>query len=61
MRVRIRPGMLVEHTREVIGYVPLDRVTPVMLDENHAEDTTARAVRMEPGTWFDEHLHAVTP
>jgi uronate dehydrogenase len=50
-----------DHTRDVIGYVPLDRVTPVMLDANRAEDATARAVRMEPGTWFDEHLHAVTP
>jgi hypothetical protein len=50
-----------EHTRDVIGYVPLDRVTPVMLDANHADDATARAVRLEPGTWFDEHLRAVDP
>ena len=50
-----------EHTRDVIGYVPLDHATPVMLDENRAEDVVAAAVRAEPGTWFDEHLHAVTP
>ena len=50
-----------EHTREVIGYVPLDHATPVMLDANRDQDTTARAVRLEPGTWYDEHFHPVTP
>ena len=50
-----------EHTREIIGYVPLDYARPVMLEANRAEDAAARAVRMEPGTWFDEHLHTVTP
>lgn len=48
-----------EHTRKVIGYVPLDRVVPVMLEANKAEDAAARAVRLEPGTWYDEHFRAV--
>lgn len=49
------------HTRDVIGYVPLDHAVPVMTPEKLEEDRIGRAVRMEPGTWFDEHLHAVEP
>ena len=51
----------IEHTREVIGYVPLDHATPVMTPERIEEDRIARAVRLEPGTWYDEHFHAVEP
>lgn len=50
-----------EPAREAIGYVPLDRVDPVMEQANLEQDRLARAVRGEPGTWYDEHFHAVAP
>lgn len=49
------------HTRDVIGYVPEDHAVPVMTPEKLEEDRIARAVRLEPGTWYDEHLRAVEP
>ena len=50
-----------EHTREVIGYVPLDAATPVMLDANREQDRLARAKTIVPGQWFDEHFTVVDP
>jgi NAD+ dependent glucose-6-phosphate dehydrogenase len=55
------PGMRwdIELTRKTIGYRPQDGHPPVMLPANLAEDEKARAVRLPPGTWFDEHFHVV--
>lgn len=50
-----------EHTRKVIGYVPLDTATPVYTDETRRVDAEARKRMVEPGTWLDEHLRAVEP
>jgi NAD+ dependent glucose-6-phosphate dehydrogenase len=57
------PGMRwdIELTRKTIGYRPQDGHPPVMLPANLAEDEKARAVRLPPGTWFDEHFHVVEP
>jgi len=49
------------HTRDVLGYVPLDHATPVMNAAKLEEDRVAGAVRLEPGTWYDEHFHVVAP
>lgn len=51
----------IEHTREIIGYVPLDAATPVMTEEKLAEDRIASALRLPPGQWFDEHFGAIEP
>ncbi len=55
------PGMRwdIEHTRQVIGYVPQDGHTPVVTPELEAEDEVARQARMVPGTWFDEFFSPV--
>lgn len=50
-----------ERTREVIGYVPLDSATPVITDKQREEDNVARAVRIVPGQWLDEHFTVVEP
>lgn len=50
-----------DHTRDVLGYVPLDHAVPVINEAKLEEDRIARAVRLEPGTWYDEHFHAVDP
>ena len=46
-------------TKRVIGYEPLDSWTPVITDAQREQDKAARAVRGEPGTWYDEHFHAI--
>jgi uronate dehydrogenase len=51
----------IEHTRKVIGYVPLDSATPVMLDANREQDRLARTRMRQPGEWWDEHFTAVDP
>jgi len=51
----------IEHTRKVIGYVPLDAATPVITDKQREEDRIARAKTIAPGEWFDEHFDAVDP
>jgi NAD+ dependent glucose-6-phosphate dehydrogenase len=51
----------IEHTRKVIGYVPLDSATPVMTEEKLEEDRIAAARTIVPGQWFDEHFHTVEP
>jgi NAD+ dependent glucose-6-phosphate dehydrogenase len=55
------PGMRwdIEHTRKVIGYVPKDGATPVLEAHNREQDERARAVRLPPGTWFNEHFEVV--
>ena len=51
----------IEHTRQVIGYVPLDAATPVITDRQREEDRIARAKTVAPGEWLDEHFNAVDP
>jgi hypothetical protein len=51
----------IEHTRKVIGYVPLDAATPVVTDATRAMDAEARTVSVAPGTWLDEHFAPVKP
>jgi nucleoside-diphosphate-sugar epimerase len=51
----------IEHTRKVIGYVPMDSAIPVMEDENREEDRIAREKRMVPGQWFNEMFDVVDP
>lgn len=46
----------IEHTRKIIGYVPLDRATPVMEEANRKADEIAREKRLMPGRWYDEHF-----
>lgn len=45
-----------EHTREVIGYIPLDSATPEMGEANREADRIARAQTIQPGQWFTEHF-----
>ena len=51
----------IEHTRRVIGYVPLDSATPVMLDANREQDRIAQAKTRQHREWWDEHFDAVDP
>jgi hypothetical protein len=51
----------IEHTRSVIGYVPLDAATPVIDDKNREDDRVARAKTIRPGEWFNEEFDAVDP
>lgn len=51
----------IEHTRKVIGYVPLDKANPVITDATRAMDAEARKVAVAPGTWLDEHFTPVKP
>ena len=51
----------IEHTRKVIGYVPLDSATPVMEDANREDDRVARAKTIRPGEWFNEEFDTVEP
>jgi len=46
----------IEHTREVIGYVPLDSATPVIGEKAREADRIARGRAIVPGSWFDEHF-----
>jgi len=49
----------IAHTRDVIGYVPLDNATPVYTEETFRADAEARAKTIVPGQWFDEHFSVV--
>ena len=49
----------IEHTREIIGYVPLDTATPVIDETARATDALARQATIVPGTWFDENFAVV--
>ncbi len=51
----------IEHTRRVIGYVPLDSATPVITDETRRMDEVARARRLVPGQWYNESFELVDP
>lgn len=51
----------IDHTREVIGYVPLDTAHPQMEAQNREQDDTAGKLLVTPGTWLDENFAAVTP
>lgn len=51
----------IDHTRRVIGYVPLDSATPVIDEDKIEEDRIAREKRPAPGTWLDENFEAVDP
>jgi NAD+ dependent glucose-6-phosphate dehydrogenase len=51
----------IEHTRRVIGYVPLDSATPVINDAKREEDRLARAVSLVPGQWLNEEFSIVEP
>jgi hypothetical protein len=51
----------IEHTRDVIGYVPEDYAVPQMTEAKLEEDRLARAVRLEPGLWYDENFKVVAP
>lgn len=46
----------IAHTKQVIGYVPLDTATPVITDATRAMDAEASARRIVPGTWLDENF-----
>lgn len=50
-----------EHTKEVIGYVPLDNAVPVIEDRHRALDEKSREARIKPGQWFTEHYEPITP
>lgn len=50
-----------EHTRKVIGYVPLDSSTPVMAEANREADRIAREKTRPPAEWWDEHFMPVEP
>ncbi len=47
------------HTKAMIGFEPKDHAVPVVDDVVRATDATARAVRVEPGTWLNEHFRPV--
>ena len=51
----------IEHTRRVIGYVPLDSATPVINEDKLEEDRIAREKRPVPGTWLNENYEDVDP
>jgi NAD+ dependent glucose-6-phosphate dehydrogenase len=51
----------IEHTRKIIGYVPLDTASPVIGPSQLEQDRKAREVRVEPGTWLNENLDRVDP
>ena len=51
----------IAHTRDLIGYVPIDRATPVVTARTRTADLVARGRRVAPGTWLDEHLDEVEP
>jgi uronate dehydrogenase len=55
------PGMRwdLDHTRETIGYVPQDGHPPVIDEAIIAEDKSARATALPPGTWFNEYFDPV--
>ena len=50
-----------EHTRKVIGYVPLDSATPVMGEANREADRVAEAKTLRPGQWLNEEFDLVDP
>ena len=49
----------ISETKRVIGYEPLDSATPVITDVHREQDKVASAVRLPPGTWYDEHFRPV--
>ncbi len=49
----------IAHTRAVIGYVPRDTASPVITEATRRMDAEARARRVAPGTWLDEHFDRV--
>lgn len=51
----------IDHTRDIVGYVPLDSATPVIGGSQVEQDRRARALRTEPGTWLDENYEVVDP
>jgi NAD+ dependent glucose-6-phosphate dehydrogenase len=51
----------IEHTRKVVGYVPLDTAPAVMGPLQIEQDETAQGVRVAPGTWLDENFGIVDP
>jgi hypothetical protein len=51
----------IEHTRKVVGYVPLDTAPAVMGPSQMEQDAKAGAVRIEPGTWLNESFDIVDP
>ena len=50
-----------EHTRKIVGYVPLDTAPAVMGPSQIEQDGKASAVRIEPGTWLNENFDIVDP
>jgi uronate dehydrogenase len=50
-----------EHTRKIVGYVPLDIAPAVMGPTQIEQDETAQAVRIEPGIWLNENFEFVDP
>ena len=51
----------IEHTREVIGYVPLDSAAPVITEATRQMDELARGKAMQPGQWFNESFSPIEP
>ena len=51
----------IEHTRKVVGYVPLDTAHAAMGPAQIEQDQTARALRVEPGIWLNENFEIVDP
>jgi NAD+ dependent glucose-6-phosphate dehydrogenase len=50
-----------EHTRQIIGYVPLDTVAPVVTDATREMDRIASTLRLTPGEWLNESFDLVEP
>lgn len=51
----------IEHTRKVIGYIPLDSATPVVTEKTREDDRVARAKTLTPGQWFNEEFDTINP
>ncbi len=49
----------IAHTRDIIGYVPLDAATPLMEPRNEEQDRKAGSLLVAPGTWLDENFLSV--
>ena len=51
----------IEHTREIVGYVPLDTAPAVMGPSQLEQDRVGGEVRIAPGIWLNENFDIVEP
>ncbi len=51
----------IEHTRKIVGYVPMDTAPAVMGERQLEQDRVASAKRVEPGIWLNENFDSVDP